>query len=78
MVPGARGTKQIKHNSIDMNTNTYDLIIIGGGILGTFHAYHALKKRIQSITGRKRQLSGRINRSKFRSGCTIRHGREMV
>lgn len=25
-----------------MNTDKYDLIIIGGGILGTFHAYHAL------------------------------------
>lgn len=27
-----------------MNHNTYDLVIIGAGILGTFHAYHALKK----------------------------------
>lgn len=26
-----------------MNTKHYDLIVIGGGILGTFHAYHALK-----------------------------------
>lgn len=25
-----------------MNTNKYDLIVVGGGILGTFHAYHAL------------------------------------
>ncbi|XCF06932.1 TIGR03364 family FAD-dependent oxidoreductase [Tamlana crocina] len=27
-----------------MNNKTYDLVIIGAGILGTFHAYHALKK----------------------------------
>lgn len=26
-----------------MNKDKYDLIVIGGGILGTFHAYHALK-----------------------------------
>ncbi|WP_183574632.1 TIGR03364 family FAD-dependent oxidoreductase [Mucilaginibacter sp. X5P1] len=25
-----------------MNTDKYDLIVVGGGILGTFHAYHAL------------------------------------
>ncbi|MGH2664647.1 TIGR03364 family FAD-dependent oxidoreductase [Flavobacterium sp.] len=25
----------------------YDLIIIGGGVLGTFHAYHALKKKLK-------------------------------
>jgi len=29
------------------NTNTYDLIVIGGGIFGTFHAYHALQKGLQ-------------------------------
>ena len=22
----------------------YDLVVVGGGVLGTFHAYHALKK----------------------------------
>ncbi|UII81635.1 TIGR03364 family FAD-dependent oxidoreductase [Flagellimonas sp. CMM7] len=26
-----------------MNNNKYDVIIVGGGVLGTFHAYHALK-----------------------------------
>lgn len=26
-----------------MNNTSYDLIVIGGGILGTFHSYHALK-----------------------------------
>lgn len=29
-----------------MNTK-YDLIVVGGGILGTFHAYHALKKGLK-------------------------------
>ena len=24
--------------------NEFDLIVIGGGVLGTFHAYHALEK----------------------------------
>jgi len=27
-----------------MNTNTFDLLIVGGGALGTFHAYHALNQ----------------------------------
>lgn len=27
-----------------MNYNQYDLLVVGGGVLGTFHAYHALKK----------------------------------
>lgn len=26
---------------------TYDLIVVGGGVLGTFHAYHALKKGLK-------------------------------
>jgi glycerol-3-phosphate dehydrogenase len=25
-------------------TTKFDLLVVGGGILGTFHAYHALKK----------------------------------
>ena len=29
-----------------MNTK-YDLIVIGGGVLGTFHAYHALQKGLK-------------------------------
>ncbi len=29
------------------NTKTYDFIVIGGGILGTLHAYHALQKGLQ-------------------------------
>lgn len=30
-----------------MNNNQYDLIVVGGGVLGTFHAYHALKKGLK-------------------------------
>ncbi|MEM6803972.1 MAG: TIGR03364 family FAD-dependent oxidoreductase, partial [Bacteroidota bacterium] len=30
-----------------MPASTYDLIIVGGGILGTFHAYHALAKGLK-------------------------------
>jgi FAD dependent oxidoreductase TIGR03364 len=26
-----------------MNNKTFDIIIVGGGVLGTFHAYHALQ-----------------------------------
>ncbi|WP_149273444.1 TIGR03364 family FAD-dependent oxidoreductase [Pareuzebyella sediminis] len=27
--------------------NEYDLIVVGGGVLGTFHAYHAIKKGLK-------------------------------
>lgn len=30
-----------------MNNKTFDIVIIGAGILGTFHAYHALKKGLK-------------------------------
>lgn len=41
-------------------TTKYDLIVVGGGILGTFHAYHALKRGlkvalIEKILSRKAQ-----------------------
>ncbi len=29
------------------NSNSYDVLIIGGGILGTFHAYHALERGLK-------------------------------
>lgn len=29
--------------------NKYDLIVVGGGVLGTFHAYHAVKKGLSVI-----------------------------
>ncbi|HAF77005.1 MAG TPA: TIGR03364 family FAD-dependent oxidoreductase, partial [Maribacter sp.] len=25
----------------------YDLVVVGGGVLGTFHAYHAMKKGLK-------------------------------
>ncbi|MHC5202944.1 TIGR03364 family FAD-dependent oxidoreductase [Myroides sp. LJL119] len=30
-----------------MKNNQYDLIVIGAGVLGTFHAYHAIKKGLK-------------------------------
>lgn len=32
-----------------MNLSKYDLIVVGGGILGTFHAYHALVKGLRVL-----------------------------
>jgi len=32
-----------------MDSNKYDLIVVGGGILGTFHAYHALLKGLRVL-----------------------------
>ena len=29
------------------NIQNFDLLIVGGGILGTFHAYHALRKGLK-------------------------------
>ncbi|MCB0601519.1 MAG: TIGR03364 family FAD-dependent oxidoreductase [Saprospiraceae bacterium] len=31
------------------NVANYDLLIVGGGILGTFHAYHALRKGLKVV-----------------------------
>lgn len=27
--------------------NNYDLLVVGGGVLGTFHAYHALQRGLK-------------------------------
>lgn len=32
-----------------MTQKKYDLVVIGGGVLGTFHAYHALKKGLHVL-----------------------------
>jgi glycine/D-amino acid oxidase-like deaminating enzyme len=32
----------------------YDLIVVGSGVLGSFHAYHALKKGFR-VANRERQ-----------------------
>lgn len=38
-----------------MNRKHYDLLVIGGGILGTFHAYHALKQKLKVAMIEKNQ-----------------------
>ena len=37
----------------------YDLVVVGGGVLGTFHAYHALKKGLRvALFEKDRQPQG--------------------
>nr|WP_288810880.1 TIGR03364 family FAD-dependent oxidoreductase [uncultured Sphingobacterium sp.] len=52
-----------------MKTNTYDLIIVGGGILGTFHAYHALKKGLTVL---------QLEKDNFPVGSTVRNFGQVV
>jgi len=52
-----------------MKTNTYDLIIVGGGILGTFHAYHALKKGLRVL---------QLEKDNFPVGSTVRNFGQVV
>jgi FAD dependent oxidoreductase TIGR03364 len=47
----------------------YDIIIIGGGILGTFHAYHALKKGLSVALFEKNQQP---------KGATVRNFGQIV
>lgn len=52
-----------------MNTAKYDLIVVGGGILGTFHAYHALlmgKKVLQ------------LEKDNYPAGSTVRNFGQVV
>jgi FAD dependent oxidoreductase TIGR03364 len=52
-----------------MNNDQYDLIVIGGGILGTFHAYHALlrgKKVLQ------------LEKDNFPVGATVRNFGQVI
>ena len=52
-----------------MNNVQYDLIVIGGGILGTFHAYHALlrgKKVLQ------------LEKDNFPVGATVRNFGQVI
>lgn len=51
-----------------MNTQ-YDLIIIGGGILGTFHAYHALEKNLKVAL---------LERNSIPQGATVRNFGQIV
>jgi len=52
-----------------MKTNTYDLIIVGGGILGTFHAYHALQKGLRVL---------QLEKDNFPVGSTVRNFGQVV
>jgi len=47
-----------------MNTDKYDLIVVGGGILGTFHAYHAL------VLGKKVL---QLEKDNYPVGATVRN-----
>jgi len=49
--------------------NKYDLIVVGGGILGTFHAYHALKN------GRKVLL---LEKDNYPVGATVRNFGQII
>lgn len=52
-----------------MKTDTYDLIIVGGGILGTFHAYHALQKGLCVL---------QLEKNNFPVGSTVRNFGQVV
>jgi glycine/D-amino acid oxidase-like deaminating enzyme len=47
----------------------YDLIVVGSGILGTFHAYHALKKGLRVAI---------IEKDKMPQGATIQNFGQVV
>lgn len=52
-----------------MNNKTYDLIVIGGGILGTFHAYHALLKGLSVL---------QLEKDNFPVSSTVRNFGQVV
>lgn len=35
---------------------SYDLIVVGGGVLGTFHAYHALQAGLKVGSSKKTEF----------------------
>lgn len=49
--------------------NKYDLIVIGGGVLGTFHAYHALRKGLKVAL---------IEKNSIPKGATVRNFGQVV
>lgn len=51
-----------------MNTQ-YDLVVVGGGILGTFHAYHALQKNLKVAI---------LERNSVPQGATVRNFGQVV
>ncbi len=50
-------------------TTKFDLLVVGGGILGTFHAYHALKKNLKVALLEKNSLP---------QGATVRNFGQVV
>lgn len=52
-----------------MDINKYDLIVVGGGILGTFHAYHALLKGLKVL---------QLEKDNFPISSTVRNFGQVV
>jgi FAD dependent oxidoreductase TIGR03364 len=52
-----------------MSTKHYDLIVIGGGILGTFHAYHALKNGKKVL---------QLEKDNYPVGATVRNFGQVI
>ncbi len=52
-----------------MSRDKYDLIVIGGGVLGTFHAYHALKLGKQVL---------QLEKDNYPVGATVRNFGQVV
>lgn len=52
-----------------MEQQSYDLIVIGGGVLGTFHAYHALKLGKKVL---------QLEKDNFPVGSTVRNFGQVV
>ncbi len=50
-------------------SNQYDLVVVGGGVLGTFHAYHAIKKGLTVAL---------LERDKTSQGATVRNFGQVV
>lgn len=50
-------------------TTKFDLIVVGGGILGTFHAYHALKRNLKVAI---------LEKNSFPQGATVRNFGQIV
>ena len=52
-----------------MNNKKYDLIVIGGGVLGTFHAFHALKQGLSVLL---------LEKNAYPQGATVRNFGQVV
>lgn len=56
-------------NSLLHMKNTYDLIVVGGGVLGTFHAYYAAQKGLRVLV---------LEKDKQPSSATVRNFGQVV